>query len=695
MTRKQKTWTRRECLVNAAFLTGAAQLVPAPFAPSPAHAGAPAATPRLGGQLIGRLEGPELVLDPARWPKILSEAPMLAALVKAGKLPPVDQRVPAEPLVVKPVHSIGRYGGTWRRGFTGPGDSENGARIVSTDKILFWDYTGTKVTPCVARDWKQSTDGKTVTLWLRKGMKWSDGAPFSADDFMFWFEDVYLNKDIQPTLHPDLMINGKPAIIRKEADTVVVFDFPEPNYLLVEMLAGSTPIGGGQASRQFGPANTMGSYSPAHYLKQFLPKYSSREEVDRKARSAGFDGWVSFFKNRWDWRLNPELPVLTPWRTVTTISTPTWTLERNPYYMGVDAQGNQLPYIDRIVMTQAENLELLNLRAIAGQYDLQERHISLPKLPALLENRANGHYSVRLDPAFNGADAALHTNQAYSGDPEIARWLGTRDFRRALSLGIDRHQLNEAFWLGLGTPGSVAPAESLPQSPGREWRTRWSSHDPKQANALLDKLGLDKRDAEGYRLRTDGKGRLRIEVQTAAAINLPHTQIAEMIKEQWNKIGIQADIKEVERNLFYTRARSNEHQIAIWQNDGSEMIFLFPDNALPVNPTGPLLGQPIAVWYATRGEKGKAPRGAQLQAMELFRSATGKKSAEERDGIAQEIWKILVEEQFSIGLVGLSPAMMGVRIVSNKLGNIPARQVNSQHARTPCSSHPATFYFKA
>jgi peptide/nickel transport system substrate-binding protein len=168
-----------------------------------------------------------------------------------------------------------------------------------------------------------------------------------------------------------------------------------------------------------------------------------------------------------------------------------------------------------------------------------------------------------------------------------------------------------------------------------------------------------------------------------------------MIKEQWRRIGIQADVKEMERSLFYTRARNNDHQIVIWQNDGSEMIFLFPDNALPVNPSGPLLGQPLAVWYATRGERGKAPTGAQLKAVELFRSAGGEKSPQERDQTARGIWKILVDEQFSIGLVGLSPAMMGVRIVSNKLGNIPARQVNAQHARTPCSSHPATFFFKA
>ena len=686
--------TRRAFLRDAALVAGGAALAGAlPAATASAQAtGAPEA--KIGAQLIGKLEGPELVLDATKWPKKLAEAPMLAEMVKGGKLPPVEKRVPEEPMVVKPLHSVGRYGGTWRRGFTGPGDGENGNRIVSTDKILFWDYTGTKVMPCVAKDWKQSDDGKSVTIHLRKGMKWSDGAAFTANDFVFWYEEVYLNKDLVPVPHPDFMANGKSGSIRKADDLTVVFEFQDPNFLFVDILAGSTAIGGGQATQAMG-GRSMGAYMPAHYIKQFLPKFSSKDEVEKKAKAAGFDGWVSYIRNRWDWRLNPELPVLTPWKTATPINTPTWVLERNPYYMGVDSAGNQLPYIDRISMTLAENLEVLNLRAIAGQYDLQERHTALAKLPVFLENRAKVGYDVRLDPALNGSDATLQTNQAYDADPEIAKWLHTTDFRRALSMGIDRDQLNETFWVGVGTPGSVAPAESLPYSPGPEWRKKWSTLDVKQANALLDKVGLSKKDGEGYRLRTDGKGRLRLELQTSAGAFVPHTQIAEMIKEQWKKIGIQADVKEMERSLFFTRIASNEQQIALWANDGSEVLYLFPRHALPLDPVEALLGTPIARWYASNGSQGKGPKDPRMiSALEMYRSANGKKT-QERYKLAQEIWKILVDEQYSIGTVGLSPATMGVRIVSNKLGNIPARQTNAQHARTPCSSHPATFFYKA
>jgi len=691
MAKKRAGVTRREFLQQAAMASGAMALTG--FAPTAALA-AQAGEQKIGSQLIGKLEGPSLILDPAKFPTKFSEAPMLAELVKAGKLPPVAQRIPEEPMVVKPVHSVGKYGGTWRRGFTGPGDSENGNRIVSTDKILFWDYTGTKVMPCIAKDYKVSDDGRVVVITLRKGHRWSDGQPFTADDFVFWHEDVYMNKDLQPTPNPDFMVNNKPGRLTKRDDYTVVFEFPEPNYLFVDILAGSTAMGGGQATQQHN-GRTMGAYMPAHYLKQFHPKYTAKDDLDKKAKAMGFDGWVSLIKNRWDWRLNPELPVVGPWKTVTPINTPTWTMERNPYYYGIDSEGNQLPYIDKISMALAENLEVLNLRAIAGGYDLQERHTALSKLPVFLENRGKGNYDVRLDPALNGSDATLQINNTYEADPEIAKWLHTREFRRALSLGIDRDQLNETFWLGVGTAGSVAPAESMPYSPGPEWRKKWSTSNPKQANEFLDKLGLTKKDGEGYRLRMDGKGRIRLELLTAAGSFIPHTQICEMIKQQWKKIGVDADVKEVERNLFFTRINNNEHQIAVWLNDGTEVLYLFPRHALPVDTVEALLGPLIARWYASGGTQGKEPKDPQLKkALELFRSAAGKKT-QDRYKIAQEIWKIMVDEQFSIGTVGQSPAAMGVRIVSKKLGNIPSRQINAQHCRTPCSSHPATFFFKA
>ena len=677
---RSPSWLVRRLLVALAVATALA-----------AH-GAQAQNTLKESGLVGELEGVTLLRDPSDIPKSFHEAPELAAKVKAGGLPPVEERVPEEPLVIKPLHAIGTYGGTWRRGFTGPGDVENANRINASDKPMFWDYTGTKIVPSLAKDWKLSEDGKSFTLSLRKGMKWSDGAPFTADDFVFWFEDLYSNPEIVPTPIADMAPQGKPGRLVKVDETTVRFEFDVPYFLFEEIMAGDTLIGGGQSVRQ-SQKFTFGAYSPKHYLKQFLPKYSSEEEVNAKARAAGYENWVQYLHFKKDWSLNPELPTVGPWHMVQPINTSTWVLERNPFYWAVDTEGNQLPYIDRVVLTLAEDLEILNLRAIAGEYDLQARHIDLGKLPVLLENQEKGNYTVHLDLGFNGSDTVLYFNQSFLADPEIAKWLTNADFRRALSMGIERKQMNEAFWLGVGTPGSAVPFEDSPQNPGPEWRDKWSTFDPDQANALLDKIGLDKKDSEGFRLRTDNGERLRLQIDAVKAF-LPWPQQGEMIADQWKRIGIQADVREYERNLGQTRTRNNEHHIRIWTNNGTEMIYLFPRFVLPVEASDAYLGPQFAAWYASGGTQGRKPEDPNLlKAMDLFREAAGLQE-DGRNRNAQEIWKIFVDQQYGIGTVGQSPAFMGVRVVSNRLENIPARVCIAQHCRTPGGSHPETWFYK-
>ncbi|MEO8714838.1 MAG: ABC transporter substrate-binding protein [Acetobacteraceae bacterium] len=642
--------------------------------------------------LVGKIQGPTLILDPAKWPKSFNEAPSLAALVKAGKLPPVDQRLPAEPLVIQPLHEIGKYGGTWRRAFTGPGDVENANRINASDKMLFWNADGSAIVPSAAKGYELTEDGKTYTLHLRKGMRWSDGAPFTADDFVFWFEDLYQNKEIVPTPIADMQPQGKPGRLVKVDETTVRFEFDVPYYLFEEMMAGDTLIGGGQSVRQ-SQKFSFGAYSPGHYLKQFLPKYSSVEACNTRAKAAGFDNWLQFVHFKKDWSLNPELPTLGPWKTVQPINTQVWLLERNPYYYAVDSAGNQLPYMDRVQLSLVQDLEVINLRAMAGEYDLQERHIDLAKLPVILENRKKGNYTVHLDLGFGGADYIMQVNQSYKADPELRKWLTNADFRRALSLGIDRDQMNETFWLGIGTPGSPVPADSMPQNPGKEWRAMWSTHDPVKANAMLDKIGLMKKDNEGFRLRTDNGERLRIRIIAVAAF-MPYPKMSEMVANQWRAIGIQADVREMERNLAMTTVRNNEHHIFIWNNGGTELLYLFPRHAIPVDPTEAYMGPDYALWYASGGTQGTKPDDpAILKMWELFSAASSLKT-EGRNKNAQEIWKILTDQQIGIGTVGQSPALMGVRIVSNRLGNIADRVCVAQHCRTPGNSHPETWYYK-
>ena len=639
--------------------------------------------------LVGKLEGPEVVTDPANFPKKFSEAPQLAELVKAGKLPPVTERIGQDPLVIKPLREIGKYGGMWRAGFTGPADFWNGFRCCSgPDHLMFWDYTGDKVGPNLAKGLEMQDGGRAWLVHLRHGMKWSDGKPFTADDFVFWFEDIYRNKDLVPTPSAAMAINGKQGTVEKVDTYTVRFKFPEPYTMFPDVLAGSTDLAG-----QMQGWRALGGFAPAHYLKQFHPKYVSAAELDKKVKDAKFDSWVRLFLNRNDWAVNPDLPVLSAWKTVTPINTPTWTLERNPYSVFVDTAGNQLPYIDKVVLTLAENLEVLNLRAIAGEYDYASRHVDLGKLPVFLENQQKGNYKVYLDPG-DYCDLIIKFNLNYDADPEIGKWFNTADFRRALSLGIDRDQINETFWLGTGTPGSVVPADSNKYNPGPQYRKLWSTLDLKKANEMLDKLGLAKKDPEGYRLRADGKGRLRLEIMTLGGQFVQYTQIAEMIREQWKKIGIDLKVQEVERSLALQRTANNEQQLAAWNNDGSEHLFTFPLHVFPFELAAVATSGPLYVkWFHSAGAQGKEPEPRMKELMEKWKRAFGVPE-KERIQLGKDVWRIAAEEVYIIGVVGQGPASMGVRVVKTNMGNIPSRMYNSPDGKTPGISRPATFYWK-
>lgn len=684
---------RREFLRRLAAGAGAAGAAPW-LSPAAGQSlpDAEAAAPRIGAALIGKLEGPDVVTDPSRYPKAFAEAPTLQTLSRAGHLPPVKDRIGADPLVLKPVHEVGKYGGTLHLGFTGPADFVGGVRFASgPDSPLMYDFAGHKIVPNIARGYEISRDGRVITLHLRRGMRWSDGTPFTADDFLFWFEDMYSNKELVPESETLMQAGGKPVVMEKIDASTVRYRGEAPNFLFPQQLAGGTHV----ASPSWYGRAGLGGYAPSQYLKQFHPKYTAANDLEQKFRAAKFDSWVSYFKNRNSWHLNPDLPVISPWKTVLPPTGSVWALVRNPYSVWVDTAGNQLPYIDRIEMTLTQDLDVLILRAMSGGIDYQSRNILLDKLPLLIQNQAKGNYQIHLDPGEYGADMALFFNMSFDADPEIAKWFNTADFRRALSLGIDRHQANEAFWLGTGTPGSVVPAESNAYNPGPAYRNLWATHDPARANAMLDRIGLKQKDAQGFRLRTDGKGRLSIEVMTIAGQMLPFTGICEMIKEQYKQIGIDLVVREVERSLALTRTGANQQQLAAWANDGSDRLFVSPVHVFPyeesnTETTGPL----YARWFNTNGAQGKEPPTRIRQMMDDWRKAFSVPQAEQVR-LGKEIWRIAAEDVYVIGVVGLGPAANGVRIVKNNLGNAPSREYNCSPLFSPGISRPQTFYWKS
>ncbi len=474
---------------------------PATEEPATEEAEAPAAAEEeaaLGSTLIGEIEGPMIITDEAAFPTEFNEAPMLAEMVAAGELPALAERLPAaieNLLVIEPVHEIGKYGGIWRRGFTGPADGQNGHRVAGGDRFLFWNSENfPEMTPNVAKSWEVSEDGAEITLHLREGMKWSDGEPFTTADVMFWYRaHVPERRDWCPCARPSSTSTTAP---RWKRWTTTRSSSPSPLPTASSWKCWAAPSTS-LAVRPSLATRAMGGFAPAHYLEQFHPDFVAQEDLDAMVADEGFDNWVNLFKDKNTWQRNPDLPVVTPWKTVNPITTDNWVLERNPYYFGVDTAGNQLPYIDQISMTLAEDLEVLNLRAIAGEYDYQARHVSLANLPVLLENAADGGYSVHLDPAQHGADGAIMINQSYRRRiEEIAKWLQNADFRRALSLGIDRDAINEVVFLGIGTPGSAVVAESSPFNPGPEYRAALVHPGPGPGQRTV---GFHRPDREGRR----------------------------------------------------------------------------------------------------------------------------------------------------------------------------------------------------
>jgi peptide/nickel transport system substrate-binding protein len=342
-------------------------------------------------------------------------------------------------------------------------------------------------------------------------------------------------------------------------------------------------------------------------------------------------------------------------------------------------------------MTLAENLEVLNLRAIAGEYDEQARHIDIGKLPVLLENQQKGNYTVRLDPSAQGADVGLFCNQSFDKDPEIAKWLTNREFRIALSHGFDREQINETFVLGLGQVGSAAPGDDTLFFPGPEYRTLHTSFDPKLANELLDKIGLTQKDAEGFRLRTDNGQRLRIELTTYVGF-LAFTRMAEMIGQQWKAIGIQADVLEQERSLAGKRVQGNETQFFFETQWGADHIygcwpFFFPYDR------GSALGPLYGIWFSSGGTQGKEPPPRMRAVMEQYRKGFVVPD-EERTKLGKQAIATSLDELWIIPVVSNSPATQGVRVVKNTVGNVPERQWNSAASDNPMIAHPETYFFK-
>ena len=616
-------------------------------------------------------------------PQTFQEAPSLAERVAKGELPLVSERLPEEPLVIPPVERVGKYGGTWNRAFTGPEDRQNIDRIVH-DHVIYFDLDGVTLMPHIARAWEVEADGRVFTFHLRKGMKWSDGHPFTADDFVFAYKDLILNDDLNPAKPSWFQIGGQLGRVTKLDEVTVRYEFAKPYHVFPELFAGHLVGGQGAKAKYF-----AAPYAPAHYLKLFHQDYVSAEQIRRMVSESGLGSWFQFFRQKVMPQHNPDLPVLAAWRTVQPITSQQFVLERNPYYWAVDPEGNQLPYIDRISMRLATNPEVLNLWAISGELDMQHRHIQLAKVPVLKENAAKLGYRVLMWPD-GGSEAAIFVNQTYEEDAEIAQWLRSRDFRQALSLAVDRDAINETIFLGTGTPRNFLPPPGSLYYPGVEHET--ARLDREQANTILDRIGLKQKGEDGFRLRADGKGRLGIRLASSLGALLDFPGVAELLAGQWARVGLWIDAVVEERSLFVTRLHGNQQQLALWGTGGAENLWAYPSFTIPVIQFGMNFAPLVSAWYQSGGEQGRAPSGRIQRLIELYEQGRSLQR-DQRIALGQEIWWIHAQELYVIGTVGLSPALNGVVVVRDNFRNVPDVAPNSPALQNPGIARTEQFFF--
>jgi len=590
--------------------------------------------------------------------KNYKEAPMLAELVKAGKLPPVEERLPEEPLVYKEgveipegdiKLEIGKYGGTLRIVNQGsPGGGEWWS--INREPLLIMPglgQPGMKPIGNVFKGFDMSKDAKTFTFYLRKGMKWSDGEPVTTEDVRFAFEDVLLNKELTPTL-PERILNldGTPPKLEIIDKYTFKLTFKDPYGLFPYIL-----------SNHWDTYDSIPLLVPSHYMKKFHIKYTPLEKLQPllKKHGLGEKEWARLYSlysySGWgigDTKLG--CPTLAPYVLESMPSAQVAILKRNPYYWKVDAAGNQLPYIDEIRADTVASVDMIPMKIVAGEVDLARQVVSAKELPFYKENETKGGYKVVLLKEHQ--PLSIFFNYSYP-DPVWRKIVWDRRFREALSLAINREEIIDAVYNGFASPSKIASTE----------------YNPKEAEQILDSIGLNKRDADGWRLRPDGK-RMEIIIQTCEVSDEWMTATP-IVVDNWKKVGIYTTMKADPDALLHERARRNETQARI--------IGYFDLYAMEGNPSSiefyllrDAWATPIGFldWYNSGGKKGVEPPAAFKPIFTIYQKMRTTRSFHEIKGYLESWKKALNDSLFAI----IPVEDLGIPlIVSSKLGNVPEK----------------------
>jgi peptide/nickel transport system substrate-binding protein len=583
-----------------------------------------------------------------------AQSPIFDSAVADGTLPPVSERLPdrEDVMVVRPRESIGTYGGTIRYNATNP-QSFGNIGFSSWDAHLSGVTTNWEIVyPDIARSIEMADDNMSATVTLRRGLKWSDGEPVTVDDILFYFNDIGAHPDLPP-LPGAFIINGEPTTVERLDDHAVVFNFPAPNPAFILTVA--------RAEAGF-------PLAPEHYLQNWHLDYN--EQANEIAADEGFASWVDAFVSHWngqtgDFQIDPNLPVLKPWTLTEVDQFGNQYYRRNAYYWKVDTEGNQLPYIDEMVRMLVADPEVVKLNVQSAQLDFADK-FAQADLPVLRAGEAAGNYTTMLFPADQGAIVKYQFNLTVS-DPALRELFNDIRFRQAMSLAVNRAEINETIFFGLGVPRQWGVSS---QSPFYEdWMSdHFADYDVDQANMLLDEIGLE-RGPDGNRRLPDGQP---LQIILSDALN--RVQLSELISEYWSAVGVATQVNTVTRETFQQAVSAGQIQASVWFADVvsekdmyTRPIWFRPPYGLDTNPVGG--GLAWRQWELSGGTEGEEPpEEYRLQQELVSQWQATQLGSDEYYELGREVVGNTVRQMLHIGTVGEVPV---IYTKSNRIRNFP------------------------
>ncbi|WP_448203993.1 ABC transporter substrate-binding protein [Azospirillum sp. sgz302134] len=633
---------------------------------------------------------------PAPAPAFFHESPELATRVARGELPPIKDRLPANPALIQVEEEVGTYGGIWRIAMVGEADGLLLYRNMGYEQLVRWDPSWRRVIPNVAQSVQVADGNRQFTFRLRPGLRWSDGEPFTAEDIRFWFEDVLLDPELMEE-RPRWLPAGADAVRLEVPDPLTLrFVFAQPNSQFLRAMASGHNVA---SATEF----------PRHALARFHPRHNP-EGIAAELAAAGVTDWRALFRLKARIQRSPSDPASLLRRpvgdlTVTQLVEPVptldpWVLERrepgdppryvalrNPYYWKVDRAGNQLPYIDRVEVLETSPARLADLLR-AGRLGMQVRHVGTRDMQDHMPDlQARGYRTVPLIPA--GSNVMPLVFNLTHPDPARRALLADRSLRIALSRAIDRKAVIDDALGGQGEPWQVAPRRESPNYSDR-LAHQYLEHDPDAASAALDALGLDRRDGEGYRLDAEGR---RVSLTLLTRRDRPYqAAVGAAIAAQWRAVGVELVVETLDRVALQRRVREGRFDIVPGTGDGGMDAVQEAHAYIPLSNES-AFGLAWVRWLKDpSGPGAEEPPEPVKHQWAIHRRLQEAEEPEERQALVAELLDSVAEAFVQIGIATDVPRFAVAR---KDFRNVPRMLWDSWIYPTPAPTNPAQYYIDA